>query len=1026
MALVALAVVAGPLASVGRLPAADAATTAALLGERPFYTFETWPLTDRLELKVNVASGNLMLRSTDVAIRGTGINLAVARYYNSRDDAAGAFGNRWAMGTGRDVRLVAGADGSVTYWGPSRFSAVFAPDGAGGFSTPPGMNAVLTKNLVDGSYELRFKNDEVLGFTGAGALVADTDRNGNRISLAYNGDGTLASMTDTQGRPVTFTYEGPRVHETTDAVGRHTVYSYDGAGNLTQYSDTAQGIFKFSYWDAGGNLNQIVDPRGNSITLEYDDDHRVVAITQGAYTSEAATTRFTYDATSTVQTNHYLNKTTYTHDGGGRVTRTVDALGHGRDASYTPNSDAATTTDALAAVTRFTYNLNNDLESVQSPGADGAEGAKTTFTYDTSATAAHPHLPSTRTDAQGTRAAFAYDTRGNLESTTTYDSAGNPTSAENVTSQSYNPDGTVDTMVDPLGNVTSYGYDAKGNLTSVSAPEPLGAETFTYDALSRVTATTDGAGRTTSIGYDLADRVTKLVFSDGADISYRYDKNGNLESRVDNTGETTFTYDLFNRLRIKAVPNGPWPTYTYDHLGNLTSAADGGGAVTYDYDPANRLIRLTEPDGAATTFSHDDAGRRTALNYPNGVSQTLSYDPAGRVKAITATKDQAILAGFSYTYETPDGGPGELTRTATDEAGNVTTYDYDGLNRLVWATTKDPAGATTADYGYIYDANGNRTQSVVNGTASSIYGYNAANQLVSSGGAGWGSYDGAGNQTSDGTGMWFSYNAKSQTSSITPKGGSALNLAYADVDQTERVQVGNKTVVSGLFGPADVSDASGSTHYTRDNDGNLISQRTASGTHYYLLDKLGSVVGLTDAAGAVVNRYHYDPYGNITSASATAPNPWRFAGGWHDDETGLTKFGARYYDPKIGRWTQQDPVAGSIADPGTLNRYAYVAGDPVNFVDPTGTISLKSVVATATAVVAGAAVAGAACAVSVGVGCAVAVGVAAGAVATVGLASSGRSRGTALRGGACTGVTAGIAMRAPVGGALFGAACSAL
>jgi uncharacterized protein RhaS with RHS repeats len=47
-------------------------------------------------------------------------------------------------------------------------------------------------------------------------------------------------------------------------------------------------------------------------------------------------------------------------------------------------------------------------------------------------------------------------------------------------------------------------------------------------------------------------------------------------------------------------------------------------------------------------------------------------------------------------------------------------------------------------------------------------------------------------------------------------------------------------------------------------------------------------------------------------------------------------FGTRYYDPLVGRWTQQDPVAGSISDPGTVNRYLYVGNNPVNRIDPTG------------------------------------------------------------------------------------------
>jgi len=50
----------------------------------------------------------------------------------------------------------------------------------------------------------------------------------------------------------------------------------------------------------------------------------------------------------------------------------------------------------------------------------------------------------------------------------------------------------------------------------------------------------------------------------------------------------------------------------------------------------------------------------------------------------------------------------------------------------------------------------------------------------------------------------------------------------------------------------------------------------------------------------------------------------------------LIQFGIRYYDPTLGRWTQQDPLGGSLFDPSTGNRYAYANANPVNLVDPTG------------------------------------------------------------------------------------------
>lgn len=76
-------------------------------------------------------------------------------------------------------------------------------------------------------------------------------------------------------------------------------------------------------------------------------------------------------------------------------------------------------------------------------------------------------------------------------------------------------------------------------------------------------------------------------------------------------------------------------------------------------------------------------------------------------------------------------------------------------------------------------------------------------------------------------------------------------------------------------------------------------------------------------------------FDTATALNGALPdNPWRYAGGALDS-TGLYHFGARYYDPAIGRWTQQDSVV-SLGDPGNGNRYAYAGDDPVNNVDSTG------------------------------------------------------------------------------------------
>ncbi len=100
---------------------------------------------------------------------------------------------------------------------------------------------------------------------------------------------------------------------------------------------------------------------------------------------------------------------------------------------------------------------------------------------------------------------------------------------------------------------------------------------------------------------------------------------------------------------------------------------------------------------------------------------------------------------------------------------------------------------------------------------------------------------------------------------------------------------------------------------------------TVSGATYYLLhDQVGSLRAVVDGAGVVVKRIDYDSYGYIINDTNPAfPVPFGFAGGLHDRDVSLVRFGARDYDPAIGRWTAKDPIdfAG-----GDMNLFGYVGG----------------------------------------------------------------------------------------------------
>jgi RHS repeat-associated protein len=87
------------------------------------------------------------------------------------------------------------------------------------------------------------------------------------------------------------------------------------------------------------------------------------------------------------------------------------------------------------------------------------------------------------------------------------------------------------------------------------------------------------------------------------------------------------------------------------------------------------------------------------------------------------------------------------------------------------------------------------------------------------------------------------------------------------------------------------------------------------------------------STGAIGQRLDYDPWGVVTEDSNPGFQPFGYAGGLYDPDTGLVRFGARDYDAATGRWTTKDPIGFGGGD---ANLYAYVGGDPVNRVDPSG------------------------------------------------------------------------------------------
>jgi RHS repeat-associated protein len=110
-------------------------------------------------------------------------------------------------------------------------------------------------------------------------------------------------------------------------------------------------------------------------------------------------------------------------------------------------------------------------------------------------------------------------------------------------------------------------------------------------------------------------------------------------------------------------------------------------------------------------------------------------------------------------------------------------------------------------------------------------------------------------------------------------------------------------------------------------------------TYRIVSDYLGSPRLVVDVAtGNVAERIDYDEYGVVVADTNPGFQPFGYAGGLYDKDTGLVRFGARDYDAQVGRWTAKDPIQFAGGD---KNVYGYVLNDPVNRLDPRGLTTIS-------------------------------------------------------------------------------------
>jgi RHS repeat-associated protein len=818
---------------------------------------------------------------------------------------------------------------------------------------------------------------------------------GGEVTYGFDGEDRVVSETDQLGHPTTTSYdEAGNVDEVVKPGGAKWQFGHDGDGNITSVIDPEEGERSYEY-DGQNRLTEFTDAREETWTYEWSEANDLKKVTDPAE-GETAATYNTYGQPLTI-TDPNENTTTFTYDTRGNRLTAEDALEHTTAFGYNSRNHLTSKTAPGLEPEVYGRNALGDLLSVMTP-----EGYKTEYAYDGNGmltqitdpaeevweiernamerpTAYVDPLEQRReieydgnlnrvkvTDRRGKETTYEYDLANQLTDVVRpeggdwefgYDAQGNRTEAidprenattyefdlldrmieaaeplEAVTSYIYDPAGNLTFVTDPRENTTGFGYDELGRLTDIYQPLEK-TTTFTYDGVgNRLTRTT--AAGTVDFEYDAANRLQAINAGEATLRSFDYDAAGRMIGAIDaQSDEIEVGYDDDGQIISLDDGRGQAVSREFDSRGNLVEQIDGRGTLEYEYDKLSRMTSLTDPQSKVLDFDYDPEGNLTDVELPNGVVTTNKYDDTGRLAETTSEKGETALESLDYEYDPFGNRIGQVDRLAQE-----TTYEYDALNRLI---EFDPPGEGSTSYDY--DAAGNRVKA-----GATTYGFNNLNQLTSSSNGATYDYDNAGRliEVDPGeTSTTYSWNVLDELTSVDT-GAQEIDYAF-DAFGRQVLRDDGSTIRPSHYGDLSdrpILDADGegqpTMSYVQGPEG-LVEQRSAEATAFPLPDAHGDITTLLNGEGAVASRQTFDPWGNQLSGPTLEMGYLGAQQRRTDPSVDLLQMGVRVYGFDQGSFLSDDPMLGRYGKGQSLNRYAYVQGNPINYFDLDGRITIE-------------------------------------------------------------------------------------
>jgi len=664
---------------------------------------------------------------------------------------------------------------------------------------------------------------------------------------------------------------------------------------------------------------------------------------------QAAVTHIAYSGLTTITTNDKGQTRTEEKNPNGGLVRVTDATGaqlaHQRDAF----GNLIATKDALQNQVTLSYDIRGRKVQMKDPDTG-------TWNYAYDALGQLVWQQSANQLAQGTATNMAYDPLGRMVSR-----------VEPEYTSSWYYDKNADGSYCMAGTLSTRGA---GKLCESNTSNGFSRK-LVYDSLGRPvnsrTTVTSGPSFAGALAYNATTgRLSSQTYPTGVQVGYAYTARGFLEKL------TLLTQATVNPLPSTAggTPGASttltagtvlWQAQVVNAWGRTEQQSYGNGVLAKAiFDAATgRTTNLQAGTGGSATvvnqhYSWDSLNNLTGRDDYNGdggsgaVTETFVYgDTLNRLTQYTVSAP--AIPGLSRTVSLQYNALGMLLYKS--DVGNY-SYGAQGPNSVRPHALQSVAGSSATTYGY--DANGNLTSASAGKYRSISYtSFNLPDsQNGVQGAAGSPKY------------TWQYDENHARVKETHSDANGTRTTWYLHPDNQGALSFESETAASGAISNRHYLSAGGQTIAVLVSTAALptltstqtappaIGSITLAKVEYWHKDHLGSLVTTSDHAGAVTQRYAYDPFGKRRytngqydafgslvvdwSPSVNWGTDRGFTGHEHLDDVGLVHMNGRVFDPMLGVFLQGDPL---IQEPDNLqnyNRYGYCLNNPLTCTDPSG------------------------------------------------------------------------------------------